>query len=113
MVNAPDGLCGNEDCGQMSAWFVWSALGMYPVVPGSGQIVLGSPMFKRAVITPDGTASSTEIRARGLNEQAKYITGMRWHDEAGHSSPVMKRSFMPVSELVSGGISGAVDGCII
>ena len=102
-ANAPDGLCGNEDCGQMSAWFVWSALGMYPVVPGSGQIVLGSPMFKRAVITPDGTASSTEIRARGLNEQAKYITGMRWHDAVGHSSPVMKRSFMPVSELVSGG----------
>ena len=51
-ANAPDGLCGNEDCGQMSAWFVWSALGMYPVEPGSGEVVLGTPMFKRAVVLP-------------------------------------------------------------
>ena len=101
--NAPDGLCGNEDCGQMSAWFVWSALGMYPVVPGSGELVLGSPMFKRAVVSPSGGANRTEIRARGLHGQAKYITGMRWHDAEGHSSPVLKRSFIPVQDLIQGG----------
>ena len=41
----PDGLSGNEDCGQMSSWFVWSALGMYPVTPGSAKYVLGTPRY--------------------------------------------------------------------
>ena len=102
-ASAPDGLCGNEDCGQMSAWFVWSALGMYPVEPGSGEVVLGTPMFKRAVVLPDGASLPTDIRARGLNGRAKYITGLRWHDAMGHSSPVLSRSFMPVQDLASGG----------
>jgi len=43
--NAPDGLCGNEDCGQMSAWYVMSAIGMYQVCPGDGQLCLTSPLF--------------------------------------------------------------------
>jgi hypothetical protein len=47
---APDGLSGNEDCGQMSAWYVFSALGLYPVVPGSPEYVLGSPLFDTATI---------------------------------------------------------------
>ncbi len=46
----PDGLCGNDDCGQMSAWYVFSALGFYPVAPGSNQYVLGSPCVRRAEI---------------------------------------------------------------
>ncbi len=43
--NTPDGLCGNEDCGQMSAWFVFSAMGFYPVDPVSGRYEIGSPIF--------------------------------------------------------------------
>ena len=50
--NAPDGLSGNEDCGQMSAWHVWSAMGMYPVCPGSDQLVAGTPSFSSMRITP-------------------------------------------------------------
>lgn len=46
----PDGLCGNEDCGQMSAWYVWSVLGMYPVCPGSNQYIFGSPLINKATI---------------------------------------------------------------
>jgi predicted alpha-1,2-mannosidase len=46
----PDGLCGNEDCGQMSAWYVFSSLGFYPVCPGNNQYVIGYPMFSKAVI---------------------------------------------------------------
>jgi predicted alpha-1,2-mannosidase len=42
----PDGLCGNDDCGQMSAWYVWAALGMYPMTPGSGQYELHEPSFE-------------------------------------------------------------------
>ncbi len=45
-----DGLCGNEDCGQMSAWYVMSSLGFYPVCPGSGVYVIGSPLFNKASI---------------------------------------------------------------
>jgi predicted alpha-1,2-mannosidase len=51
--NAPDGLSGNEDCGQMSAWHVWSALGMYPVCPGSDQLVAGIPSFQSLTVTPN------------------------------------------------------------
>jgi predicted alpha-1,2-mannosidase len=50
--NAPDGLSGNEDCGQMSAWYVWSALGLYPVTPGSNQIIAGIPAFETATVQP-------------------------------------------------------------
>lgn len=46
----PDGLCGDEDNGQTSAWYVFSALGMYPVCPGTGEYVLGSPLFEKATL---------------------------------------------------------------
>ena len=48
--DTPDGLCGNEDCGQMSAWYVFSALGFYPVTPGSDKYVIGTPLFDNAAI---------------------------------------------------------------
>ena len=52
--NAPDGLCGNEDCGQMSAWYVMSAMGLYPIDPASGEYELGAPLFDRIIINrPD------------------------------------------------------------
>ena len=49
-ADAPDGLCGNDDCGQMSAWYIFSALGFYPVCPGSEDYALGSPLVKSAEI---------------------------------------------------------------
>ena len=53
---APDGYCGDEDNGQTSAWYVFSALGFYPVCPASTQYALGVPLFRRAVVTRgDGT----------------------------------------------------------
>jgi len=48
--DTPAGLCGNEDCGQMSAWFIFSALGFYPVCPGTQYYILGSPLFEKVVI---------------------------------------------------------------
>nr|NQU92161.1 glycoside hydrolase family 92 protein [Bacteroidota bacterium] len=47
-ADAPDGLCGNDDCGQMSAWYIFSALGFYPVCPGSEDYAIGSPLVKYA-----------------------------------------------------------------
>ncbi|NWM20155.1 glycoside hydrolase family 92 protein, partial [Escherichia coli] len=49
-TNAPEGIIGNDDCGQMSAWFVLSALGLYPVDPVEAVYVFGSPLFTRASI---------------------------------------------------------------
>lgn len=49
-TNAPDGLIGNEDCGQMSAWYIWSALGMYPMNPVGNEFEIGSPQIKKAII---------------------------------------------------------------
>jgi putative alpha-1,2-mannosidase len=62
----PDGLCGNEDCGQMSAWFVWSALGLYPLDPCSLTYELGVPLFQRATIhLPSGRDFTIEAAAPG------------------------------------------------
>ncbi len=49
--DTPTGICGNEDCGQMSAWYIMSSLGFYPVCPGSGEYLIGSPLFKKATIS--------------------------------------------------------------
>ncbi|MDE3067569.1 MAG: GH92 family glycosyl hydrolase [Verrucomicrobiota bacterium] len=51
--NTPDGLCGNDDCGQISAWYVWSAMGLYPVNPAGGIYVIGSPLVQKAVMHLD------------------------------------------------------------
>lgn len=58
-TSAPDGLCGNEDCGQMSAWFVLSSLGFYPVDPVSGEYSIGTPLFKKAKIHLDNGKTFT------------------------------------------------------
>jgi len=73
--NGPEGLPGNEDCGQMSAWLVWTSLGMYPMNPASGEYVFGYPLVKEASINlPAGR--SMVIRTRG-----KLAKGMQ---EKGH-----------------------------
>lgn len=71
-TSQPDGLCGNEDCGQMSAWYVMSALGFYPVCPGSGEYVTVEPLFKEAVIHRDG---GTDLVIR----KSDFPTGKFWH----------------------------------
>ncbi len=68
----PDGLAGNEDCGQMSAWYVLSSLGFYPVTPGSDIYVIGTPHFNRATINVEGGSEFT-ILARNKSEKNFYI----------------------------------------
>lgn len=73
--NSPDGLCGDEDNGQTSAWLVFSALGFYPVCPGSGEYVLGSPWFNRAEIQlPHQKRVVIDVRQQGRD--AHYIQSM-------------------------------------
>ena len=68
----PDGLCGNDDCGQMSAWYIFSALGFYPVDSVSGEYVIGAPQLPYFRISlPNG--KKLEITADGLSEENMYV----------------------------------------
>ncbi len=68
----PDGLCGNDDCGQMSAWYVFSALGFYPVDPASGEYVLGAPQIAKARLRLQNGRTFT-VTAQGLSRANKYV----------------------------------------
>ncbi len=70
--DAPDGLQGNEDCGQMSSWYIFSALGFYPVKPSGGEYVIGSPLFDQAVIQLPGGKQFT-ILAENNSPENVYI----------------------------------------
>ncbi len=70
----PEGICGNEDCGQMSAWFVMSSLGIYPVCPGSNELVLTTPLFDRAVVKlPNDTSLVITANNPGKNRYIKSV----------------------------------------
>jgi predicted alpha-1,2-mannosidase len=72
---APDGYCGDEDNGQTSAWYVFSALGFYPVCPGSGQYALGSPLFSKVKLhLADG--KKVEIVAENNNRENVYVKSL-------------------------------------
>ena len=70
--NTPDGLCGNDDCGQMSAWYIFSSLGFYPVNPCGDGYVFGAPQIPKAVIHLPGGKTFT-VRAEGLSERNRYV----------------------------------------
>ena len=73
--NAPDGLSGNEDCGQMSAWLVMSALGFYPVTPGSNDYIIGSPWFDQVSVQLEN-GESILIEAENNSDENVYIQNM-------------------------------------
>ena len=75
-LNKPDGLCGNDDCGQMSAWYVFSSLGFYPVCPGSGEYAIGSPSVKEGRIKLVGGKTLT-VKANNLNDKNIYIQSVK------------------------------------
>jgi predicted alpha-1,2-mannosidase len=75
---APDGIAGNEDCGQMSAWYVMSAMGLYAVDPVSGIYILGSPLFDSASLQLAGGKKLT-IVAHGNAPDRPYVRAVRWN----------------------------------
>ena len=72
----PDGYCGDEDNGQTSAWYVFSALGFYPVCPASDDYAIGSPLFRHAVIHLEN-GKKVEITAKDNSPQRRYIGSLR------------------------------------
>lgn len=104
---APGGIPGNDDLGAMSAWYVFSALGMYPQVPSRAELVLASPLFPRVEIDrPDGNDIS--VRAPGAAADAPYVHSLKVN---GRTSD---RPWLPASFVRDGGrvdftLSGAPD----
>ncbi|MBQ5940686.1 GH92 family glycosyl hydrolase [Massilia sp. AB1] len=88
----PDGYCGDEDNGQTSAWYVFSALGFYPVTPGVNQYVVGTPLFKKATVKLENGRSFT-VSAKG---DGRYVDALRVNGRA------VERNWLGHEELMGG-----------
>lgn len=94
--NNIDGLCGNDDCGQMSAWYIFSALGFYPVCPGTDQYVVGAPYLPYACVSlPNG--NKLEIKAPGVSDRNRYIKSMKVNGK------VYDKSYLTHADIMNGG----------
>ncbi len=105
----PAGLCGNEDCGQMSAWFVLSAMGFYPVTPGSGYYALGSPLFEEASIhlengkdfiikAENNSDSNIYIQSAELNGKRYDKSYLNHRDIIDGGTLILKMGYRPGSK---------------
>lgn len=94
--NKPDGLSGNDDCGQMSAWYLFSALGVYPVTPASGEYALGIPHFKKITVSLD-KGRKLIVRAPKVKKE-QTLTCVRMNGQ------LLKRPFVPIKEIMQGGV---------
>jgi predicted alpha-1,2-mannosidase len=94
--NKPNSLCGNDDCGQMSAWYIFNAMGFYPVCPGSDSYVIGSPSVKKAVMNLSNgktfTMTAEKLSDRNVYVQSVVLNGANWNEP-----------FLPYDELKNGG----------
>jgi len=96
-TNANDGISGNEDCGQMSAWYVFSSLGFYPVTPGSNRYIIGSPLFDKATLNLENGDSFTVV-AKNNGADRPYIKSARLNGDP------LERSWLEHSEVAEGGL---------
>jgi hypothetical protein len=94
--NDPDGLIGNEDCGQMSAWYIFSAMGFYPVVPGSGEYVTGMPQFDEIKLNLEN-GKTFFIRAINRKPGMNYVSAIKLN---GRES---RRTFLRHTDIAYGG----------
>jgi predicted alpha-1,2-mannosidase len=95
----PDGLCGDEDTGQTSAWYVFSALGFYPVCPGDPAYLIGSPLFNRATLTLPG-GKTFVVKAKGNGPQHPYIRGATLNDKAFNQIALTHEQIVQGGEIV-------------
>jgi len=95
----PDGLCGNEDCGQMSAWYVFSSMGFYPVNPANGAYVFGSPLFDSAEIAlPEG--KTFRVVAENNSKENLYIQSATLNGKPYEKTFITHKDIMNGGELV-------------
>jgi predicted alpha-1,2-mannosidase len=93
---APDGLGGNDDCGQMSAWYLFTSLGFYPVAPGSDQYALGSPAIQQATIRLEN-GKVFEIEAKNQSDKNVYVSKIELNGQA------LNRLYLTHTDIVNGG----------
>lgn len=99
----PEGYAGNEDCGQMSAWAIWSMMGMYPANPANGEYVFGSPVFNESVLQlPSGKKMT--ILARNNGKKNKYIQSVMLNGKPYH------KTYIDHETLLKGGVLAFVMG---
>ena len=99
--NRPDGLCGNEDHGEMSAWYIFACLGFYPVNPASGDFVLGAPQLEKIVLDlgmrADGTSKTFTVLAKNLSKENKYVKSVSLNGKP------LRGFVLKYSDIVRGG----------
>lgn len=93
---SPDGYCGDEDNGQTSAWYVFSALGFYPVTPGTGEYVFGSPLFNRATLSLEN-GKKLVIEAKNNSKENVYVDGIRFNRKS------IDKNYVTHGDLQKGG----------
>jgi predicted alpha-1,2-mannosidase len=93
----PDGYCGDEDNGQTSAWYVFSALGFYPVTPTVNQYVLGAPLFKKVTLSLENGKTVT-INAAANSDQNRYVQSLQMNGKP------YSKNWLSHSELLKGGV---------
>jgi predicted alpha-1,2-mannosidase len=93
----PDGMPGNEDCGQMSAWYVWSALGLYPVTPGSPYYAIGSPLFDSAQVSIGNR--TLHITAERASPSSIYVQSLIIDGKAHEQNLVTHEQLTSAREL--------------
>ena len=102
----PDGLCGNDDCGQMSAWYVFSALGFYPFDPCSGEYVLGAPQVSKVSLRIPSTnyhlptTNSFTVVARNFSAENKYVKAVSLNGRPVTSGKIRHADILKGGELV-------------
>jgi predicted alpha-1,2-mannosidase len=95
--NTPDGITGNDDCGQMSAWYIFTALGFYPVAPASNEYAIGRPFFKKAIIHFNFPAKKDfTIIAHHLTPENGYVKSVKLDGR------VLTRPFLNQADLLNG-----------
>jgi predicted alpha-1,2-mannosidase len=104
--NTPDGLCGNDDCGQISAWYVWSAVGLYPVNPANGIYVIGAPLVQKAVIHLDPKFYKGGTFTISVHSDTHYAPAPKMDNyiqSAKLNGQALNRPWVTHDEIVNGG----------
>ncbi len=96
-TNKPDGICGNEDCGQMASWYVFSSLGFYPVNPANGVYAFGAPLFDYATINLEN-GKSFSVKAINQSKINMYIQSVKLNGEK------YNKTYINHSDILNGGI---------
>ena len=95
-----EGICGNDDCGQISAWYVWSAIGLYPLNPSSGVYIIGSPLVEKATLRLDPKfykGGSFTVIAHNASKQNCYIQSAKLNGKP------LNRPWLTQADIVNGG----------